>query len=58
MDKNPEIYDSEGELDQVIAEILKKSFMVIQLPNTIWQHIQHIMENITGDREASESRVQ
>jgi hypothetical protein len=58
MDNRPEINASEGELDQVIAEMLKKSFMLIQPPDTIWQRIRLLLESIPKDRQSGEHLVQ
>jgi hypothetical protein len=58
MDKSPDINASEGDLDQIIGEILKKYFMVVQPPNTTWQHIRYLLESFIGDCNASEHRVQ
>ena len=58
VDQSPETNRSEGELDQALAEIVKKYYMAVQPPNTIWQHIQQLLKFIPGNREASKGRVQ
>jgi hypothetical protein len=57
MDKRLEINASEGNLDQIIRSIMQKSFVVIQPPNTVWQHIRRLLENINGEREPNEPCV-